>query len=133
MRQLDVALAVVLVAALVVVLWFVLGRSDRTSTNRAEEAAPWRAHDVSRDGVTHVVVRRTVVGPEGETVELEAREVSALPDADPEYDVQLAEAMARARARADVLNRERGAATEGPRGRAAGHGGELEPPTRGAP
>ncbi|GAB3685856.1 hypothetical protein [Angustibacter aerolatus] len=107
MRQLDVALAVVLVLALLGALWFLLGRSDRTSTNRAEQSAPWRAHDVSRDGVTHVVVRRTVVGPEGETVELESREVAAVPDADPDYDELLAEAMGRARARAEVLDRER--------------------------
>ena len=78
--------------------------------NRQVDAAPvrpaigdvrWRAGHTSRDGITQVVVRREVAST-GQVIE--ERRVATVPDDDPDYDAKFAEAVALARARAELYD-----------------------------
>ncbi|MCW2701171.1 MAG: uncharacterized protein JWQ45_2706 [Blastococcus sp.] len=101
------------------VAWTAL-RSDTTGSSvrlrlpprpRAELAAAisqarWQpAHD-EVDGVTRVLVRRTYTGLDGRPAVLEERVLETFPAADPAWEAQFTEAMAKARYRCAYLNAE---------------------------
>ncbi len=61
----------------------------------------WRVTHASREGVTHIVVRREVTST-GRV--LEERIVTKVPDDDADYDTKFAEAITLARARAQLYD-----------------------------
>ncbi len=96
-------LVVAVAVALAVVAVSVQRRRTPPDEPRAVEPARWRVAHVSREGVTHVLVRREVAST-GQV--LDEREVVTVNDDDPDYDAKFMEAIATARARADVFNDE---------------------------
>jgi len=99
MRVLLPLLLVAVVVTVVVLSMMARNRLTAGDERSAVEAVPWRAAHVSRDGVTHVVVRR---GAEGQVID--ERAVTTVADDDPDFDAKFLEAMVAARARADLFN-----------------------------
>ncbi len=102
-RFLVPLLVAAFVVAVVVVAVLAFRQIAGSDAAPAIEPARWTAAHVSRDGLTHVVVRR-VVASTGQV--LDEREVVTFPDDDPDYDARFMEAIATARARADLFNGE---------------------------
>ena len=100
-------LILLFVLAGVVLLALLLTRAATTMASRdgppATEPGRWRPAHVSRDGVTHVVVRRE--GANTGRV-LDERQVVTVPDDDPDYDAKFLEALAAAESRAALFNSE---------------------------
>ena len=94
-----------LVLAVLVTLGLLAARATRRLAAGPQRPAlddvRWRAAHTSRAGVTHVVVRREVAST-GQV--LEEREVTTVSDDDPDYDSRFAEAVALARARAELYD-----------------------------
>ncbi|GAA4081666.1 MULTISPECIES: hypothetical protein [Actinomadura] len=98
MRILLILGALVLLAAIVLLLWYgVTGGRPRAAT-----PPRWEPHTETDGGVTVVVVRR--VSRSGDQVtELGRQVVAEIPDADPDWESRYHEAMATARSRVAAL------------------------------
>jgi hypothetical protein len=103
MRPLLLLLVLAIAVAMALVAVRARNRLTRRDEPRAVEPARWRVAHVSRQGVTHVLVRREVAST-GQV--LDEREVATVNDDDPDYDAKFMEATATARARAEVFNDE---------------------------
>lgn len=96
----------VILVILVAIAWFVVRAADtlpRRPQRRSMEPACWRVAHTSREGTTQVLVRRE--DPVSGEV-LDEREVGSVPDADPDFDAKLMEALATAHSRAALFNTE---------------------------
>lgn len=83
-----------------------LGTQDQRRRAAAVRAAAWQAAHYLSGNTTHVVVRRSIIGPDGTEEVLDERGVAAVANDDPDFDAGFAEAMATARVRAEVFNAE---------------------------
>lgn len=76
---------------------------------RELEQARWKAAHYELDGVTHVVVQKTVPGVTGDPEVVDRREVRTVHPDDPHWEATFTDAMADARVRAEYLNAEESA------------------------
>ena len=100
MRLVDLAALLVLAALAAYLGRLVLAQARERRLQRRLAAATWRRTEyVDDEGVTHVVLRRSVRGPDGrEYLADHDRAVSAIPADAPDFDDRLA----RARLEADL-------------------------------
>jgi hypothetical protein len=106
MRLLDLLGLLALTAIAILLIGYLAANADRRLRNRQFRTAPWRRTEfVDQGGVTHVVLRRSIL--DGDGAELLADndvEIAAVPPGSEDFDDQLARARLSADLSAERMN-----------------------------
>lgn len=104
MRVLGTLGFLALIVIVIGLLLWLARRGDRTSANKAVRRAKWEATNVTEGNQTVVLVRRVIVGAEGQDDVIERREIARINNDASDYDDRISQAMDTAHQRAVRLN-----------------------------